>query len=427
MGGASAKGYDGSVSSLTSASTIDVDRIRADFPVFEEQFNGHELAFLDSANSSQKPRHVIDGVAEFYEHSYANVHRAVYELGERSTAAYEGAREKVRQFLGARSTREIIFTRNGTEALNLVAYAWGRNELEPGDVVVSTILEHHSNFVPWQYMARRSGAEFVVIGADRNGELDLSQLDEIDQLGRVRLVAVGAISNSIGTVNPVEEIASWARERGALTVMDACQAAPHRQMDVAASGADFVVLTGHKMLGPSGIGVLWGRQELLESMEPFNLGGEMIRSVSVEETSWNELPNKFEAGTPPIAQAYGLGLAIDYLTSIGIDQIEAHEHELTVYALEQLAATEGVTVLGPPADRRGGIVSFTLDCAHPHDVAQILDTHGVAVRAGHHCTQPAMDHFGIPATTRASFYLYNTVADVDRLIEALASVRATFG
>lgn len=415
------------MSSTTSIATLDVPRIKADFPVFEEQFNGQELAYLDSANSSQKPRQVLDGMHEFYAHSYSNVHRAVYELGERATAAYEGAREKVQTFIGADSRREIIFTRNGTEALNLVAQAWGLNELGPGDVVVSTVLEHHSNFVPWQYVAKRTGAEFAVIGADANGELDLDQLDALDSRGRVRLVAMGLISNSIGSINPVEAIAAWARERGAITVVDACQAAPHRVLDVSTLGVDFLALTGHKMLGPSGIGVLWGRQELLNAMEPFNLGGEMIRSVTIAETTWNELPNKFEAGTPPIAQAYGLGLAIDYLTEVGLERIDAHERDLTTYALEQLEAADGVTVLGPPAERRGGIVSFTLDVAHPHDVAQILDSHGVAVRAGHHCTQPAMDHFGIPATTRASFYLYNTRADVDRLSEAIAAVRTTFG
>ena len=414
------------MSSTTTTAALDVARIKSDFPVFEERFNGHELAYLDSANSSQKPRQVLDALQAFYEHSYANVHRAVYELGERSTAGYEGAREKVRALLGASSTREVIFTRNGTEALNLVAHAWGLSQLGPGDVVVSTVLEHHSNFVPWQYVAKRTGAEFAVIPADQHGELDLDALAEIERRGRVRLVAIGLISNSIGTINPVEAVTAWARERDALTVVDACQALPHRQVDVEALGADFVALTGHKMLAPSGIGVLWGRNELLTAMEPFNLGGEMIRSVTIAETSWNELPHKFEAGTPPIAQAYGLGEAIDYLNGIGLKRIEAHEHELTAYAMERLAATEGVEVLGPPAERRGGIVSFTLDCAHPHDVAQILDTHGVAVRAGHHCTQPAMDHFGIVATTRASFYLYNTLADIDRLIDGLADVRATF-
>lgn len=414
------------MSATTTAPPLDVPTIKADFPVFEEQFNGHELAYLDSANSAQKPRQVIDALREFYEHSYANVHRAVYELGERATAGYEGAREKVQDLLGAASSREIIFTRNGTEALNLVALAWGLNELGPGDVVVSTVLEHHSNFVPWQYVAKRTGAQFAVIPADENGELDLDALAAIEGRGRVRLVAVGLVSNSIGSINPVEEIAAWAREREALTVVDACQATPHGRVDVQALGADFVAFTGHKMLGPSGIGVLWGRYELLAGMEPFNLGGEMIRSVTIEGTTWNELPHKFEAGTPPIAQAYGLGQAIDYLNAIGLERIEAHENDLTTYAMEQLAASEGVSILGPPAERRGGIISFTVDCAHPHDVAQILDTHGVAVRAGHHCTQPAMDHFGIVATTRASFYLYNTRADVDRLVDGLGAVRAVF-
>ena len=414
------------MSSTATAKTLDVARLKADFPVFEERFHGHDLAYLDSANSSQKPRQVIEALHEFYEHSYANVHRAVYELGERSTAGYEGAREKVRKLLGAASTREIVFTRNATEALNLVAHAWGLNELGPGDVVVSTVLEHHSNFVPWQYVAKRTGAEFAVIPADDQGELDLDALGQLERRGRVRLVAVGMISNSIGTINPVQTIAEWARERDALTVVDAAQAAPHRHIDVESLGADFVAFTGHKMLGPSGIGVLWGRAERLLAMEPFNLGGEMIRSVAIEETTWNELPHKFEAGTPPIAQAFGLGEAIDYLDALGLDSIEAHEHDLTAYAMEQLAASEGVTVLGPPAERRGSIVSFVLDCAHPHDVAQILDTEGVAVRAGHHCTQPAMDHFGTPATTRASFYLYNTRADIDRLIDGLATVRKTF-
>ena len=381
------------MSPTTTAPALDVSRIKADFPVFEERFNGHELAYLDSANSAQKPRQVIEALEAFYEHSYANVHRAVYELGERSTAGYEGAREKVQTLVGAGSKREIVFTRNATEALNLVAYAWGLAELGPGDVVVSTVLEHHSNFVPWQYVAKRTGAEFAVIPADGNGELDLDALGEIAKRGRVRAVAIALISNSIGSINPVETVAAWARERDALTVVDAAQATPHRLVDVRALGADFVAFTGHKMLGPSGIGVLWGRSEVLAAMEPFNLGGEMIRSVTIAETTWNELPHKFEAGTPPIAQAYGLGEAIDYLTAVGLDRIEAHEHELTAYAMERLAETEGVSVLGPPAERRGGIVSFTLDYAHPHDVAQILDTHGVAVRAGHHCTQPAMDHF----------------------------------
>ena len=405
---------------------LDARRLRADFPVFELEMHGKPLTYLDSANSSQKPRQVLDAMREFYETSYANVHRAVYVLGERATAGYEGAREKVRSLINAASTREVIFTKNGTEGLNLVAWAWGLDNLGPGDVAVVTVLEHHSNFVPWQYIARRTGAELAAIPIDDQGELQLDALAEIEKRGRVKVVACAHISNSLGTINPVEEIARWAHERDAIVVVDACQSAPHRPIDVQALGCDFLALTGHKMLAPSGIGALWGRQELLQQMSPFNLGGEMIRSVSLEKTTWNELPHKFEAGTPPIAQAYGLGQAIDYLNAAGLEAIERHEHELTEYALARLAELPYVQVLGPPADRRAGIVSLVVDGVHPHDVAQILDSEGIAVRAGHHCAQPAMTHFGIPATTRASFYLYNLPEDVDRLADGLARVHATF-
>jgi cysteine desulfurase/selenocysteine lyase len=414
------------VTDIAVRPSLDARRLRADFPVFEQSFNGNPLAYLDSANSSQKPRQVLDAMREFYETSYANVHRAVYTLGERSTAGYEGAREKVRALINAPSTREVIFTRNGTEGLNLVAYAWGLDNLGPGDVALVTTLEHHSNFVPWQFIARRTGAEFAVLPIDDQGELQLDALAEIERRGRIKVVACGLISNSLGTINPVADIAAWAREREAITVVDACQAAPHRPVDVQALGCDFLAFTGHKMLGPSGIGVVWGRQEFLQRMSPFNLGGEMIRSVSIERTTWNELPHKFEAGTPPIAEAYGLGQAIDYLSAVGLDGIERHEHELTEYALARLAELPYVRVLGPPAERRGGIVSFVVDRVHPHDVAQILDSVGVAVRAGHHCTQPVMTRLGIPATTRTSFYLYNVPEEIDRLVEGLAKVHATF-
>ena len=405
---------------------LDARRLRSDFPVFEQQMHGKPLAYLDSANSSQKPRQVLDGMREFYETSYANVHRAVYVLGERATAGYEGAREKVRALINAASGREVIFTRNGTEGLNLVAWAWGLDNLGPGDVAVVTVLEHHSNLVPWQYIAKRTGAEFVAIPIDDEGELQLDALAGIEKLGRVKVVACAHISNSLGTVNPVEEIARWAHEQGAILVVDACQSAPHRPIDVQALGCDFLALTGHKMLAPSGIGVVWGRQELLQQMSPFNLGGEMIRSVSLEKTTWNELPHKFEAGTPAIAQAYGLGLAIDYLNAAGLEAIERHEHELTEYAIGLLAELPSVTVLGPPADRRAGIISFAVEGVHPHDVAQILDSEGVAVRAGHHCAQPVMTRFGIQATTRASFYLYNVPEEVDRLVEGLHEVMRRF-
>ncbi len=412
---------------VTSGVTLDARAVRADFPILARPMHGQPLAYLDSSNSSQKPRQVLDAVRDYYETSYANVHRAVYELGELATAGYEHAREKVRAFVNAESTREVVFTRGATEALNLVAYAWGLDNLGPGDVVVVTELEHHSNFVPWQFVANRTGAEFVAIPVDDQGELRLDALDEIAARGRVKVVAVGYVNNSLGTVNPVERLAAWAHGVGAIAVVDACQAAPHRRLDVQSLGADFVAFTGHKMCGPTGIGVLWGRRELLEEMSPFQLGGEMIRSVSLERTTWNELPHKFEAGTPPFVQAVGLGAAIDYLEAIGLEAIERHEAELVEYALARLAEAPGVTLYGPPAERRGGIVSFGVDGAHPHDVAQILGWDGVAVRAGHHCTQPLMRRLGTPATTRASFYLYTLPEEVDRLVDGLAKVRRTFG
>ena len=298
---------------VTTEARLDAEKVRADFPIFKQPMHGKPLAYLDSANSSQKPRQVLDAVRDFYETSYANVHRAVYELGGRATEGYEGARDKAQAFVNAESRREIIFTKGATEALNLVAYAWGLDNLGPGDSVIVTELEHHSNFVPWQYIAGRTGADFAAIPIDGSGELALDSLDELARTRRIKIVACGLVSNSLGTINPVERLGAWAHDQGAIMVVDACQAAPHRPIDVQALGCDFLAFTGHKMLAPSGIGVLWGRQELLQKMSPFELGGEMIRSVSIERTTWNELPNKFEAGTPPIAQAYGLGVAIDYL------------------------------------------------------------------------------------------------------------------
>jgi cysteine desulfurase / selenocysteine lyase len=405
---------------------LDAARLRRDFPAFEQEVNGKALAYLDSANSAQKPRQVLDAMREFYETSYANVHRAVYTLGERSTAGYEGAREKVRALINAPSTREVIFVRNGTEGLNLIAYAWGLDNLGPGDVAVVTELEHHSNFVPWQYIAGRTGAEFAVLPIDGNGELVLEALDEIAGRGRVKLVACAAVSNTLGTINPVQELAAWAHERDAVMVVDACQAVPNRPVDVQELGCDFFAFTGHKMLAPSGIGVVWGRQELLQRMAPYELGGSMIRKVTAEKTTWAELPYKYEAGTPPIAEAYGLGQAVDYLNAVGLGSVERYEQELIEYMLGRLSELPYVRVLGPPAERRGGIVSFEVDGAHPHDVAQLLDYEGVAVRAGHHCTQPIMDHFGVTATTRASVYLYNLPEDVDRLVDGLVRAHAKF-
>jgi cysteine desulfurase/selenocysteine lyase len=410
---------------VSAEQKLDARRLRADFPIFEQSIHGKPLAYLDSANSSQKPRQVLDTVRQFYETSYANVHRAVYELGIRSDAAYDGAREKTRRFVNA-EPGEVVFTRNATEGLNLVAYAWGLDNLGAGDLVLVTELEHHSNFVPWQYIAGRTGADFAAIPIDEHGELQLEALDELEARGRVKLVACGLISNSLGTVNPVEQLAAWAHERGAVMVVDAAQAAPHRPLDVQALGCDFLAFTGHKMCGPSGIGVLWGRRELLERMSPFELGGEMIRKVTVERTTWNDVPHKFEAGTPPIAQAVGLGAAIDYLTEVGLEAVERHEAELTAYAWGRLSELPGLTLYGPPPERRAGIVSFNLDGIHPHDVAQVVDSEGVAVRAGHHCNQPLMTSLGVDATTRASFYLYTLPEEIDRLVEGLQRARKLF-
>ena len=412
---------------VTAERRLDARKLRADFPIFEQLIHGKPLAYLDSAASSQKPRQMLDAMTEFYETSYANIHRGVYDLGERATEAYECAREKARAFVNADSTREIVFTHNVTSALNIVAYAWGLDNLGPGDLVLVTEMEHHSNFVPWQYVAKRTGAELAAIPVDpETGELVLDDLDALADRGRLKVLAVTYVSNSLGTVNPVERLVAWAHAREAIVVVDAAQAAPHRAVDVQALGCDFLGFTGHKMCGPTGIGVLWGRRKLLERMSPFELGGHMIRKVTLEETTWNELPHKFEAGTAPIAEAVGLGAAIDYVDEIGLDTIERHERELLDYALPRLADVSGLRLFGPAADRRAGIVSFELEGVHPHDVAQILDWEGVAVRAGHHCNQPLMAKLGVPATTRASFYVYTVSEEIDRLVDGLQKVRDTF-
>jgi cysteine desulfurase/selenocysteine lyase len=414
------------VTELAVTPGLDAARLRADFPIFARDIGGKPLAYLDSAASSQKPSAVLDAERRFVEHSYANVNRGVYTLAAEATEAYEAARDTVRAYVNAPSRREIVFTRSVTEALNLVAYAWGLDQLGPGDVAVVTELEHHSNLVPWQQMCVRTGARLAAIPIDGAGELDLSALDGIARSGRVRVVACNLVSNTLGTVNPVEAIVAWAHEQGAIVVVDAAQAAPHRRLDVQALGCDFLAFTGHKMLAPTGIGALWARAELLERMPPFLYGGEMIRSVTLERSTWNELPHKFEAGTPPFVQAVALAAAIEYLSAVGLEAIERHERDLTAFTLERLGELDFVRVLGPPLERRGGIVSFEVDGVHPHDVAQILDAEGVAVRGGHHCTQPLMHALGITATTRASFYLYSLPWEVDRLVTGLQRVRATF-
>ena len=410
----------------TGTKTLDARAIRADFPVFEQLIHGKPLAFLDSAASSQKPRQMMEAMTAFYSTSYANVHRGVYVLAERATAELEGAREKVRALLNAPDVREIIFVRNATEAINLIAYAWGMSNLGPGDLVVVSELEHHSNFVPWQYIAGRTGARLVMIPLTEEGELDLSALDGIAAQGEVKVVATNQVSNSLGTINPIEKLVAWAHAQGAIFVCDAAQSAPHLTVDVQALGADFVAISAHKMCGPSGVGALWGRSELLSAMEPFLTGGHMINSVRIDKTTWGDLPHKFEAGTSPMAEAVGFGAAIDYLTGIGFDAIAAHEHELAAYALGRLAEIPGITLYGPPADRRAGIVSFNIDGIHPHDVAQILDMQGVAIRAGHHCCQPLMQKLGVAATNRASFYLYTVQDEIDQLVDGLHTVHKVF-
>jgi cysteine desulfurase / selenocysteine lyase len=406
---------------------LDARALRADFPILAQEINGKQLAYLDSAVTAQKPRQMLDAMTHFYETSYANVHRGVYSLAERATEAFEGAREKVARLVNAPSSRELIFTRNATESLNLVAYAWGLTNLRPGDLVVVTELEHHSNFVPWQYVAKRTGAEFRMIPLTDGGELDLEGLETIGAGGEVKVVATNLVSNALGTINPVERITTWAHDQGAIMVVDAAQAAPHRVIDVQAIGCDFLAFSAHKLCGPSGVGALWGRRELLEAMEPFNLGGHMIKKVQFEETTWGDLPHKFEAGTSPIAEAVGFGAAVDYITGVGLEAIEQHEHELVSYALDRLAGVPGIQLYGPPPERRAGIVSFNMEGVHPHDVAQVLDWEGVAIRAGHHCCQPLMQRLGVAATNRASFYLYTLPEEIDRLAEGLLRVRKVFG
>jgi cysteine desulfurase/selenocysteine lyase len=367
-------------------------------------------------------------VAAFGRADRANVHRGVYRVAAEATARFEGARETTRAFLNAASPREIVFTRGTTEAVNLVAYSWGRANLGPGDVVVTSVMEHHSNFVPWQQIAQAQGATLRAIPITTEHTLDLDALADIErQGGRVKLVAVGHISNSLGTVNPVRELADWAHERDALLFVDGAQAAPHRAIDVQALGCDFYAFSAHKLPGPTGIGALWGREAILTAMQPFNFGGEMIRRVELEQTTFNDLPWKFEAGTPAIVEAVGMAAAMDYLTAIGVDAVHAHEQQLTAYGFDLLGQIPGLTLLGPPRGiERGGILSFTIDGTHPHDIATVLDDLDVNIRAGHHCTQPLMKALGTSATARASVYLYNTTGDLDRLAAGVDRVREMF-
>ncbi len=404
---------------------LDVAAIRREFPILETQVRGKPLVYLDTAASAQKPRAVIDAVAEFYRHGYANIHRGLYQLSVGATRRYEDAREKVRGFLSAADAREIVFVRNATEAINLVAMSWGRQAVGAGDEIVISNMEHHANIVPWQQLCAEKGAVLRVIPVNDRGELELDAFEALLS-DRTKLVAVVHVSNALGTINPVREIVATARARGIPTLLDGAQAVPHMAVDVQDLDCDFYVFSGHKLFGPSGIGVLYGRLALLESMPPFLTGGEMIESVTLEKSTFKPPPERFEAGTPDIAGAIGLGVAIDWVQSVGLDRIAAWEAELLAHATAALERIPGLHIVGTAADK-AAVVSFVLDAAHPHDVATVLDQEGVAVRAGHHCAQPIMDRFGVAATTRASFSVYNTREDVDALVRAVRRVQEIFG
>ncbi|MDQ1705677.1 MAG: cysteine desulfurase / selenocysteine lyase [Frankiaceae bacterium] len=404
--------------------SYDVARIRKDFPILDRELRpGVPLVYLDNAATSQKPAQVLDAMRDYYEQSNANVHRGIHTLAEEATALYEGGRDKVARFINAGDVREVVFTKNSTEALNLMARTL---PLGPGDEVVVTEMEHHSNLVPWQLACARTGATLKWIGLTDDGRLDLDDLDRVIT-ERTKVVAFVHQSNLLGTVNPVDVVAAKARSVGARTVLDCSQSVPHMGVDVQALGVDAIAFTAHKMCGPTGIGVLWGRLDLLDELPPFLGGGEMIDEVTMAGSTWAQLPHKFEAGTPPIAEAVGLGAAVDYLTELGMPAIRAHEHELTVYALEALQAVDGLRIIGPTtADERGGAISFALEGIHPHDVGQLLDERGVAVRVGHHCARPACLRYGVPATTRASVHLYSTTAEIDALVSGLDHVKRFF-
>ena len=406
------------------APALDVERIREDFPILKRLVREHRLVYLDSAATTQKPRAVLDALARYYAHGNANIHRGVYVLSEEATAAYDAARVKVQRFLNAAASREIVFTRNTTESINLVAQSFGRRNVGPGDEIVITHMEHHSNIVPWQLLCEQVGARLRVAPIDDSGTLQLDALEGL--LGpRTRLVSVVHLSNSLGTINPVGDIVAMARARDIPVLIDGSQAVYHMPVDVQALGCDFYVCTGHKLYGPTGIGVLYGREALLEQMPPYQGGGDMIRSVTFEKTTYADLPHKFEAGTPHIAGAVGLGAAVDYIQGIGFEALQEHESDLLAYGTAALAEVKGLRIIGTAA-RKASILAFVMKGAHPHDVGTIVDTEGVAVRTGHHCTQPVMHRFGVPATARASVAMYNTREEIDALVRALQRVREVF-
>ena len=406
--------------------TFDPVTIRREFPTLEQSVNGRPLVYLDNAATSQKPRVVLDALRAYYENDNSNVHRGIHELSRRATVAYEESRAKVAGWVGAAEPSEIIWTRGTTEAINLVSTAWGLDNVGEGDEILISVLEHHSNIIPWQLLARRTGAVIKYIELDEQGRWILDELPRL-LTDRTKVVAISHVSNALGTVNPVKRVAAAAHEVGALVLVDGAQGAVHMKVDVQELGVDCYAFSGHKMCGPTGIGALWARRDLLDSMEPYQGGGEMIHFVGRDESSWATVPHKFEAGTPNIAGAIGMGAAIDFLAGVGMDAIAKHEHELLGYALERMSAVDGIRIYGPQSpDEHSALISFTLGDAHPHDISTILDSEGIAVRAGHHCAQLAMQHFGISATARASIYLYNTESDIDRLIEGLEQVRGIF-
>ena len=404
--------------------TLDVERVRKDFPVLSQEVGGRPVVFLDSAASAQKPNAVIDAVAQHQRTSYANIHRGVYRFSQESTEAFEAARQKVATFLSAGDPSEIVFTRNATEAINLVAHSWGRSQLREGDEILITEMEHHANIVPWQLLCEATGAVLRVAPIDDDGALEPGGFESLLS-PRTRMAAFTHVSNALGTINPVAEMVAAAHEHGAVVLIDGAQAVSHLPVDVTALGCDFYAFTGHKLFGPSGVGVLYGRRELLEAMPPYQGGGEMIEVVTFERSTYAPPPHKFEAGTPDISGVIGLGAAVDYVTELGLEAIGAHEHDLLEYATERLSAIPGLRIIGT-AEHKAAVVSFVLDFAHPHDVGTILDQHGIAVRTGHHCAQPVMARYGVPATARASFSVYNTREDVDALVAAIEGVRELF-
>lgn len=412
---------------LQSAS-LSIENIRKDFPILDIRVRDNKpLVYLDNASTTQKPKQVIDTITNYYNNYNANIHRSVYSIAEEATEAYEKTRDKVAKFINAPKREEIIFVRGTTEGINLVAYAWGRKNIKEGDIIVTTEYEHHSNIVPWQLLVKEKGAKLEYIGVDDDGELILDQLDKYLATGKVKLVTFSLMSNVLGTISDYEKIISKCKQAGVKILVDAAQAVPHMKVDLEKLGCDFFAFSGHKMLGPTGVGVLWVKKEVLETMDPFHGGGDMIREVHKYETTWNDLPYKFEAGTPNIADVIGFGAALDYLSNLGMDNVRNHEIELTKYALEKMSQIKGIVIYGTKdISKRGGVISFNFHDIHPHDIATIVDREGIAIRSGHHCAQVLMERLDVAATNRASFYIYNTKDDVDKLIQSLAKVSELF-